>query len=147
MNGPVLIAYDGSDLAKEAIAGASRQLAPGRDAVVLTVWQPADVGFIAPPQLTVKALAARDVKTAAEQVAADGASLAEAAGFKARGMEREAAPAWDGIVKVGDELDASLIVIGHHSRRGMAGVLIGSVAAGVANHSDRSLLVVHLRDD
>jgi hypothetical protein len=36
----VVFAYDGSELAKLAIDEARRQLAPQRDALVLTVWQP-----------------------------------------------------------------------------------------------------------
>ena len=42
---PVLFAYDGSELAKLAIEEAGRQLVPGREALVLCVWQPSDVGF------------------------------------------------------------------------------------------------------
>ena len=38
-------AYDGSELAKLAIDEAGRRLRPGRDAIVLTVWQPFDIGF------------------------------------------------------------------------------------------------------
>ena len=144
-NGPVLIAYDGSDLAKGAIADAGRQLGPGRGALVLTVWQPFDVGFLPDREIALNAEQSQEVKTAAERVAAEGASLAEAAGFKATGVSTQAAPAWRGIVEVADKHDASLIVMGHHSHRGMAGVLIGSVAAAVANHSDRSLMIVHAR--
>ncbi len=44
--GPVLFAYDGSELAELAIEEAGRQLAPGREALVVCVWQPADVGFL-----------------------------------------------------------------------------------------------------
>ena len=44
--GPVLFAYDGSRLAKAAIAEAGRQLPAGRDALVLTVWRTFNVGFI-----------------------------------------------------------------------------------------------------
>ena len=43
--GPVLFAYDGSELAAFAIAQAAAQLAPRRDALVVCVWQPVDVGF------------------------------------------------------------------------------------------------------
>jgi hypothetical protein len=43
---PVLFAYDGSELAALAIEQAAEQLAPGRDALVVCVWQPADVGFV-----------------------------------------------------------------------------------------------------
>jgi nucleotide-binding universal stress UspA family protein len=142
----VLIAYDGSDLAKDAVAEAGRQLGPGREAVVLTVWQPSDVGFVTPRALSLDAREAQDVKAAAEQVATDGASLADAAGFRARSMATEAAPSWNGIVKVADAQDASLIVLGHHSRTGLTSVLIGSVAAAVANHSQRTVLIIHRRD-
>ena len=44
--GPVLFAYDGSELAQDAIAQAAGQLAPGRDALIVCVWQPADCGFV-----------------------------------------------------------------------------------------------------
>ena len=37
--------YDGSELAALAIDQAGKQLATGRDALVVCVWQPADVGF------------------------------------------------------------------------------------------------------
>jgi hypothetical protein len=42
---PVLFAYDGSELAAFAIEQSAKQLAAGREAMVLCVWQPADVGF------------------------------------------------------------------------------------------------------
>jgi nucleotide-binding universal stress UspA family protein len=144
--GPVVFAYDGSELAKLAIDEAGRQLAPGREALVLTVWQPFDVGFIPPVELQINAAEIDDVRKAAEQTAAEGASLAAAAGFTARSAAVEAAPTWKGIVQVADEHDASLIVLGSHGRTGLAGVLIGSVAEAVAAHSRRSVLIVHRRD-
>jgi len=140
---PVLFAYDGSELAKLAIAEAGRQLAPGRDALVLTVWQPFDVGFVPAVALQVNAAEIADVREAAQQTAADGATLAQAAGFEARGLEAELAPTWKGIVHAAEEHDASLIVLGSHGRTGLAGVLLGSVAEAVAAHSRRSVLIVH----
>lgn len=143
---PVVFAYDGSELAKLAIDEAGRQLAPGRDALVLTVWQPFDVGFTPPVALAIDAAEIAEVREAAAQAAADGASLARAAGFKARGLEAEAAPTWKGIIHAAEEHDASLIVLGSHGRTGLAGVLLGSVAEAVAAHSRRSVLIVHRRD-
>jgi nucleotide-binding universal stress UspA family protein len=143
--GPIVLAYDGSELAKLAIDEAARQLAPGRDALVLTVWQPFDVGFVPTAALRINAADSADVRDAAERTAADGASLAQAAGFKARGLQAEAAPTWKGIVHTADEHDASLIVLGSHSRTGLAGALLGSVAEAVARHSRRSVLIVHRR--
>jgi nucleotide-binding universal stress UspA family protein len=145
-HGPVVFAYDGSDLAKLAIDEAGRQLAPGREALVLTVWQPFDVGFVPTVALRVNAAEIADVRDAARQTADDGASLAQAAGFDARGLEIEAAPTWKGIVHAADEHDASLIVLGSHGRTGIAGVLLGSVAEAVAAHSRRTVLIAHRGD-
>jgi nucleotide-binding universal stress UspA family protein len=143
--GPVVFAYDGSELAKLAIDEAARQLAPGREALVLTVWHPFDVGFVPVGGVRFDAAQISDVKDAAEQTAAEGASLARAAGFSTRSATTEATPTWKGIVKLADEHDSSLIVLGSHGRTGLAGVLIGSVAEAVAAHSKRSVLIVHRR--
>ncbi len=144
--GPVIFAYDGSELARLAIEEAGGQLARGRDALVLTVWQPFDVGFVPSAALGLNAAEAADVKDAAQQTATEGASLAQAVGFNARGLEIEAAPTWKGIVHAADEQDASVIVLGSHGRTGLAGVVLGSVAEAVAAHSRRSVLIVHRRD-
>lgn len=141
--GPVLFAYDGSDLAKLAIDEAGRQLTPGRDAIVLTVWQPFNVGFVPIQDIEFDAAQVLEVKRAAEQTAQEGASLAEAAGFRARSAALEAAPAWKWITKFADEHEASLIVLGSHGRDGLADLLAGSVAGAVASHSRRSVLIVH----
>jgi nucleotide-binding universal stress UspA family protein len=145
-HGPVVFAYDGSDLAKLAIDEAGHQLGPGRDALVLTVWQPFDLGFMPTGRTHLDAADVSFVREAAEQTAAEGASRAEAAGFRAHGAQVENSPTWKGIVNVADEHDASLIVLGSHGHSGLAGVLIGSVAQAVAAHSRRSVLIIHRRD-
>jgi len=141
--GPVLFAYDGSELAALAIEQAAQQLAPGRDALVVCVWQPADVGFIPADERHVDANDASDVKRAAEETAAHGASLAEKAGFRSQSLAVKAAPTWKGIVDTAVERKVSLIVLGSHRRRGVVGHLLGSVAAAVVTHSAASVLVVH----
>jgi nucleotide-binding universal stress UspA family protein len=143
--GAVVFAYDGSDLAKMAIGESSSVLNHGRAALVLTVWQPFNVGFVSPRELQIDAAAADEVKTAAEQTAAQGAKLAQEAGFEAHSIAVEASPAWKGIVEAADDQDASLIVLGSHGRTGLASVLLGSVAEAVAAHSRRSVLIVHRR--
>jgi nucleotide-binding universal stress UspA family protein len=141
--GPVVFAYDGSELAQLAIDEAARQLGQGRDALVLTVWHPFDVGFVPAGGVRFDAAQISDVKRAAEQTADEGVSLARAAGFDARAATIEAAPTWKGIVNIADERDASLIVLGSHGRTGFAGVFIGSVAEAVSAHSRRSVLIIH----
>jgi nucleotide-binding universal stress UspA family protein len=144
-SGPIVFAYDGSDLAKLAIDEAGRQLAHGRDALVLTVWQPFDVGFVPAVALSINAADIAEVRNAAAQTAAEGASLANAAGFEARGIEAEATPVWKAIVDIADEHHASLIVLGSHGRTGLGGVLLGSVAEAVTAHSRRAVLIAHRR--
>lgn len=144
--GPVLFAYDGSELARLAIAAAGQQLAPGRDALVLCVWQPADVGFVPVDEQHFDAQNATAVQEAAEKTAAQGAALAEQAGFRAKSLAVNAAPTWKGIVAAAEEHQASLIVLGSHRRTGIVGHLSGSVTAAVLAHSAFAILAVHQQD-
>jgi nucleotide-binding universal stress UspA family protein len=143
--GPVLFAYDGSELARLAIEQAGDLLAPGRAALVLCVWQPADVGFVPVDDRHFDAQNATQVEEAAQETAAHGASLAEKAGFQSQSLAVEAAPTWKGIVKTAEQRNAGLIVLGSHRRRGVIGHLLGSVAAAVVTHSATSVLVVRQR--
>jgi nucleotide-binding universal stress UspA family protein len=141
--GPVVIAYDGSELSKRGIEEAGRLLSAGRDALIVCVWQTFDVGFVPGDNEPFDAAQAPAVRAAAERTAAAGASLAEAAGFKAHSLAIEAAPSWKAIVEIADERDASVIVLGSHGRSGIAGALIGSVAGAVAAHAHRTVLIAH----
>jgi nucleotide-binding universal stress UspA family protein len=142
-SGPVVFAYDGSDLAKNAIAEAGLLLEAGGDALVLTVWQPFDVGFLPAAGVEFDAAQIADVRAAAAQTAAEGAELAKAAGFHAQSAELEVSPIWKAIAGFADDHDARLIVLGSHGRSGLAGAFVGSVAGAVAAHSRRSVLIVH----
>jgi nucleotide-binding universal stress UspA family protein len=144
--GAVLFAYDGSELAKLAIEQAGRELAPGRDALVVCVWQTGDVGFVPTTDQHFKATAADEVQKAAEDTAEHGASLAQQAGFKAQSVTIEAAPTWKGIVEVAETRGATLIVFGSHRRSGLVGHLLGSVTDAVVAHTTISVLIVHQQD-
>ena len=82
----MLLAYDGSDLAAFAIDQAGRQLATGRDALVVCVWQPVDVGFAPVDRRPFDATQATEVHRAAEETAAHGASLADQCGVPGPGF-------------------------------------------------------------
>src|SRR4029077_19968244 len=140
--GPVLFAYDGSELAAHAIAQAATQLTPRRNALVVCVWQPVDVGFTPTDGNRFDADQATDVRRGAERTADHGASLACEAGFLARSIAIEAAPTWQGIVQTAVKHAASLIVLGPHRRSGLLGHLQGSVAAAVIGHSTTPVLIV-----
>ena len=140
---PVVFGYDGSELAQAAIAEAGRQLPARRDAVVVTVWRTFNVEFVPEPGTRFDAACADEVRRAAEQTAARGALLAEAAGFRAQGIAVEGTPTWKAIADAADDHDASLIVLGSRGRAGLAGFLVGSAAGAVAAHSRRPVLIVH----
>lgn len=140
---PVILAYDGSDLAAYAVARAGEELAPGREAIVVTVWHPADVGFTPADGRPLHAAAGDEVEAAAEATAARGAELAEAAGFRARSLAVNAAPTWEGLVGAARDHGATLIVLGSHHRSGLLGHLSGSVAAATVSHFGAAVLVVH----
>jgi nucleotide-binding universal stress UspA family protein len=144
--GPAIFAYDGSDLAAYAIEQAARQLAPGREALVVCVWQPADVGFVPTRGRKLLAAAANEVEAAALETAEEGADLAKEAGFDAKPVTVEAAPTWKGLVKVAEDHRCGLIVIGSHMRHGLLGHLAGSVAAATVAHFESSVLVIHRPD-
>jgi nucleotide-binding universal stress UspA family protein len=139
----VLFAYDGSELARLAIQEAGAQIGAGRHAVVVTVWETFSVGFLPPSNEEIDAANAEAVRQAAEKTAAEGADLAEAAGFRAQGIAVQTSPTWQGLIDVAERRGARLIVIGSHRRRGISRVLLGSVASAVASHWHGSVLVVH----
>jgi len=141
--GPVLFAYDGSDVARAAIAEAAHQLPARRRALVLTVWRTFNVGFVPEPDAQFNAACGGEVGQAAELTAARGAALAEAAGFRAQSAAAEGTPAWKAIMDAADDHNASLIVLGSHRRAGLGGLVAGSVAGDVASHSERPVLIVH----
>jgi len=140
--GPVVFAYDGSELAGYAIAHAATQLVTPRDALVVCVWQPADVGFTPVGGQHFDADQATEVRKAAEETAAHGAALARAAGFGARFMAVEQTPAWKGVVTTAEQQRASLIVLGAHRRGGIIRDLLGHVTSAVVAHAPCSVLVV-----
>ena len=82
----------------------------------------------------------------AEKTAEEGCALAREAGLDPEPLVAIGGPIWNRIVEVADERDAGLIVIGSRGRSGLRYAVLGSVAAAVAQHSKRSVLIVHQRD-
>jgi nucleotide-binding universal stress UspA family protein len=71
-----------------------------------------------------------------------GAEHARRAGFEAEARGNVAAPAWENIVEVADEIDAAVIVIGSRGLTGAREVLEGSLSHEVAEHAGRPVLIV-----
>ena len=141
-NGPILFAYDGTDRAARAITQAATQLADGRDAVVLCVWRPVDVGFTPVGTTHFDADKAGEVRGAAERTAEHGATIANEAGYNACSLAVEAAPTWQGIVDTAEGYGASVIVLGPHRRSKLLGQLQGSVVEAVLGHTDIPVLAI-----
>ena len=140
---PILICYDGSPGAARAIEGAAKLLG-SRRAVVLNVAPPItpaeSVATLSPvvPGAAFEALNTAD----AGQVAGRGAELARASGFEAEARGALAAPTWEGVVDVADELDATVIVIGSRALDGLREIVEGSLSHQVAEHAGRPVLIV-----
>ena len=139
--GPILICYDGSASAKQAIAVAGTLLA-GRSAVVVAVG-PLD---LIAETYAAAGSGARDVNHAVFEgtfaQAEAGAELARQAGFNAEPRADVETPTWRGIIEVADEIDAAVIVLGSEGRTGLNELLEGSVSHDVAEHARRPVLIV-----
>ena len=141
---PILLCYDGSEDANVAIRRAA-YLFGERGAVVLTVWQRSYGTYDWPTAtyaLDMDALDAAGESTAG-RLAAAGTALAQTAGLAAEPLTvRAGGPVWQAILEQADALDAAAIVLGSRGMTGVKGLLLGSVAATVIQHSTRPALLV-----
>lgn len=121
---PLVIGYDGSPQAQQAIAAAG-SLFPGRRALVV------HVGHL--------------------QLAHEGAQLAAAAGLEAEALQapqavqsvvRPEGAAWHRLTEAADEHEAAAIVVGTRGTGGLRRFMLGSVTGGLLHHAGRPVLVV-----
>jgi nucleotide-binding universal stress UspA family protein len=149
----VLIAYDGSRPAQNAIAHAAR-LFPGSPALVATVWRsvrPAAGAARAalPDDIIDQAVHNLDATAQAEasRTAEDGAERARSAGMSASPLVICAEPSvWASIIAAADTYDARAVVVGSRGRSGLRSALLGSVSNAVVHHCRRPVVVVHPAD-
>jgi nucleotide-binding universal stress UspA family protein len=145
----VLLAYDGSAHAKAAIERAGAVLQHGH-AVVATAWtsfeDAAPAALLALPGDMVRegAQALDDAgRETAEDLAAEGAELARAAGFDAEPRAvRSKGPFFAALLELAEELDAAAIVAGSRGRSALAATVLGSVSTGLLHHTSRPVMVV-----
>jgi nucleotide-binding universal stress UspA family protein len=149
-SGPLLICYDGSENAKQAITSAGSLLA-GRNATVVTVWQPrGEDGSLASSGAMDSLIDFTGIDRAtaegAEQLADEGVQLAQEAGIEAVATAtRAVGPVWKTLLAQADEHDASVIVLGSRGLGSLRSALRGSVSSAVMHHAQRPTLVVHDR--
>ena len=150
-DGPLLIAYDGSDAARLAVTEAAR-LFGGREAVVTHAWD-----WPLTDTLTEKALLATPMvaasemidllKGAAEDVARnvveEGRALAEEHGLVARPqLVLSHQGVWRALAAAANDAGASVLVVGSRGRGGIRSALLGSVSAALAHNAERPTLVI-----
>src|SRR5687767_11853071 len=146
---PILVCYDGSDDAKQAVASAA-QLFPGHAAVVLHVWEPLKEVASVPPVPGLRKMLEGGLdemdKAGGEisaRLAAEGAAQASSAGLDVEPLSISASGrAWRNILKVARERDVRAIVIGQRGIGGAERAVLGSVSTAVVHHADRPVVVV-----
>jgi nucleotide-binding universal stress UspA family protein len=130
----LLIAYDGSDLATEAIAVAARLFGPGARATILYVCELMDAMPIPGGEAQAEARA--------ERLAEEGAQHARALGLAAEAsVEYGMSSPWRTIVDTAARDGADLIVMGARGRSGMRSLLLGSCSHHVAQHALSPVLI------
>jgi nucleotide-binding universal stress UspA family protein len=142
--GPVMLCYDGSEEAAEAITYAGRLLS-GRAAVVVSVWKPIveeELSAATKPPVADPVQANERQRKAAEQLAKEGIRRASSVGFEAEPLVVEAdGPLWEAIEIVAEEHDATLVVCGTR-RSGVKAALPTNLSTALVTHASRPVLVV-----
>jgi nucleotide-binding universal stress UspA family protein len=145
-DGPVLICYDGSKHAAQAIDFAASLLA-GATVLIVTAWTPILEAVTAvtlgpaPPISDPVDADARQRRTA-EQLAQDGARRAAQAGMRAQGIAvRASGRLWEAIERTAREHAALMIVCGTRSS-GRVSAVVDTVPGALVHHAARPVLVV-----
>jgi nucleotide-binding universal stress UspA family protein len=147
-DGPLILCYDGSEGARDAINHAGG-LFTGRQALVLTAWRSVAV----PGSLGMGGEAAAFLvnsveldRSAAERggrLADEGVRIARDAGLQAEPLPVKAAGSiWETIIEVANRHDAATIVLGSRGLSGLRAMFLGSVSSAVVHHADRPTLIV-----
>jgi len=148
-NDPVLLAYDGSEGAKAAIAAAAR-LFSDRPLLVLSVGR----SVAATASASVMSLPAsvageamirldKEIKAHADALAGEGAKAAAEQDLEATPLgEISDGNVWATILRVADEHEVAAVVVGSRGLSDFKSILLGSVSSGVVHHSARPVVVV-----
>jgi nucleotide-binding universal stress UspA family protein len=152
-DGPILIAFDGSAAARQAVAAAAMLLKP-RVTLVLTVWEAglAHVAVAGPPDVTMTPAVDpsvaldldKEIHRRAERISDDGAELARSLGLDAEPLAMvDVSDVARTIVEVAREHKAATIVVGSRGLSGFRARLEGSTSKGVLKHAPCPVIVVH----
>ena len=150
---PILVAYDGSELAQEAVRQAAT-LFPGSPVVVVTVWEPGlaslammPTGFDTTFPTRFDPELAAELDHAAEDraalVAEQGAELGRSLGLAAEAHAiADEAKIGITIAEVAEQRSAAAVVIGSHGISGLRSHLLGSTSREILGRCTRPVVVV-----
>jgi nucleotide-binding universal stress UspA family protein len=141
MSAGIVVGYDGSDCAKEAVRVAIEVGKAYAERVVIAFAYELNpvAGELHDYHAALKELATKRL-TEAVALASDAGADAD---IEAVIVERAPAP---GLVELADERDARVIVVGTRGESPLRGALLGSTPHKLLQLSDRPVLVVPLRD-
>ena len=144
MNDPkILICYDGSTAAKEAVERTA-QLHPASDVTILCVWQPM-AAFVMSWGLMAGDLGHMDneSRAAAERVATEGATLARAAGlYPHTAIISGSTSIAHAILDWCTAHEPKLVVVGATGHSTIGDAITGSVANAIVHRAQAPVLVV-----
>jgi nucleotide-binding universal stress UspA family protein len=153
-SGQAVIGFDGTAAAERAVREAAGLLAPRRALVVVAIEEGATFGAVLAPVLVgglpATELEIRNAVRAEEAVIEQAVHLARKGAALAHevGLEAESLVVSDDVsvaltlLRVADERDASVIVVGAHRRGALSRLLLGSTAEDVLKRAQRPVLVV-----
>jgi len=150
-SGPLLLAYDGSEPARAAVATAA-ELFGGRSAVVVHVWESplkhslTGRALRAAPVTDVRDLTAdldERLASSAHEQAEEGAEFARQRGLDARAESVEAATGvWPALIDAARSINAGVVAVGSRGRGAIASTMLGSVSSGLVHNADLPVLIV-----
>jgi nucleotide-binding universal stress UspA family protein len=143
-DGPLILCYDGSNDAGQAIRRAGALFA-GRRALVVTVWQaPVASGALGFTGEMIDLFELdRAAAEAAGRLADEGVRIAQEAGLSPEPLVVEATgPVWQTIVDIANREQAATVVMGSRGLTGLRAMLLGSVSSAVVHHADRPTLII-----
>ncbi|MEI7889238.1 MAG: universal stress protein [Actinomycetes bacterium] len=153
--GPIVIAFDGSPSAIEAVERAAGLLGEGSRAIILTVWEPGLLNAavaplpgglgapVPPPDVEQVEELNKAESDHADRIAKEGVELAQSHGLVAEPViARDESSVAATILRIAEENEASAIVIGSRRHSAIAAVLLGSTTQAVLHKTTRPLLVM-----
>src|SRR5688572_20814032 len=142
----ILVATDGSELTRKAIAVGIELASLGNGTVVdVHVRQPVSViafgesSLMVPPEIAGQLT--KQVKEESRRMLTEIEDAARKSGVRCEVVDVESDTPAAAILGVAQERACDLIVMASHGRKGLSRVLLGSQATKVLAHADRAVLV------